>query len=67
MLLFVFPRASAPGKVKMHLAITLGKERALQVDKRLLQHTIEHSAALDVDRQAWYADEVVDPGPCAEL
>lgn len=66
-LLLVFLRAPVLGKVKTRLAATMGKERALEIYKRLLQHTIEQGAALDVDRQAWYADEIADPEPCAEL
>ena len=40
-LLLVFLRAPVLGKVKTRLAATLGKERALVIYKRLLQHTIE--------------------------
>lgn len=66
-LLLVFLRAPVLGKVKTRLAATLGKERALEIYTRLLQHTIEQGARLGVDRQAWYADEVPAEEPCAAL
>ncbi|MBZ0206231.1 MAG: TIGR04282 family arsenosugar biosynthesis glycosyltransferase [Flavobacteriales bacterium] len=66
-LLLVFLRAPVLGKVKTRLAATMGKERALEVYQYLVQHTLEHGAALGIDRQAWYADDVPDPEPCAEL
>ena len=66
-LLLVFLRAPVLGKVKTRLAATLGKERALKIYKRLLQHTIEQGAALGVDRQAWYADDLPADEPCAAL
>ncbi|QQS71498.1 MAG: TIGR04282 family arsenosugar biosynthesis glycosyltransferase [Flavobacteriales bacterium] len=55
------------GKVKTRLAATLGKERALVIYKRLLQHTIEEGAKLGVDRQAWYSDDIPPNEPCAVL
>ncbi|HQV40310.1 MAG TPA: TIGR04282 family arsenosugar biosynthesis glycosyltransferase [Flavobacteriales bacterium] len=66
-LLLVFLRAPVLGKVKTRLAATLGKERALVIYKRLLQHTIEEGAKLGVDRQAWYSDDIPPNEPCAVL
>ncbi|MGV9011146.1 MAG: TIGR04282 family arsenosugar biosynthesis glycosyltransferase [Flavobacteriales bacterium] len=66
-LLLVFLRAPVLGKVKTRLAATLGKERALEIYKRLLQHTIEQGAQLGIVRQAWYADDLPADEPCAAL
>ncbi len=66
-LLLVFLRAPVLGKVKTRLAATLGNERALEIYKRLLRHTIEQGAQLGVDRQAWYADELPADELCTAL
>lgn len=64
-LLMVFLRAPVKGRVKTRLAATLGEDRALEVYLRLMHHTLREAADLRCAKQAWYADEVPDPDPCA--
>lgn len=51
--LIIFLRKPELGKVKTRLAATIGAEQALAVYERLLHHTLECAAKLDVMRAAW--------------
>lgn len=64
-LLMVFLRAPVKGRVKTRLAATLGEDCALEVYIRLMLHTLREAGALRCAKQAWYADVVPDPDPCA--
>ena len=46
------------GKVKTRLAATLGREKALGVYKKLLNHTINAASQTNVVREVWYSSFV---------
>ena len=54
-LLLVFIKNLEPGKVKTRLAKTLGNRKALDIYKKLLEHTCKVAAEAECDRQLWYA------------
>lgn len=54
-LLLIFIKNPEPGKVKTRLAETIGEEKAYQVYRRLLQHTLKAAAGVDAARQVWYS------------
>jgi rSAM/selenodomain-associated transferase 1 len=58
--LIIFVRNPVLGKVKTRLAEKLGKEHALSVYKKLLQHTRMITADISADRFVFYADYLND-------
>jgi uncharacterized protein len=58
--LIIFVRDAVLGKVKTRLAASLGNEAALSIYKKLLQHTLEITQAVQADKFVFYADAVVE-------
>ncbi|WPR71411.1 TIGR04282 family arsenosugar biosynthesis glycosyltransferase [Flavobacterium sp. NG2] len=58
--LIIFTRNPELGKVKTRLAKTIGDEKALQVYKDLLQHTMEQTQNLDCDKYVFYDTIVIE-------
>jgi uncharacterized protein len=56
--LIILVRNPVLGKVKTRLAVTMGKEKALQVYTRLLAHTKNITQNLPVKNFVFYADEI---------
>lgn len=56
--IIIFVRNPVLGKVKTRLAKDIGSEKALQVYKKLLQHTHTITADLDCDKFVYYADGI---------
>lgn len=56
--LIIFVRNPVMGKVKTRLAKDIGSEKALQVYKKLLQHTHTITADLACDKFVYYADGI---------
>lgn len=56
----IFVRNPVLGKVKTRLAKGIGDERALQVYRLLLQHTLQITQNLVCDKLVFYADEIPD-------
>ena len=57
-LLLIFTRNPEPGKVKKRLAVTIGKEAALEVYHHLLKHTQKVTHELNCERIVYYSEEV---------
>ena len=57
--LIIFTRNPELGKCKTRLAQTVGDESALAIYKILLQHTVELSKDLAVDKFVYYSNSVV--------
>lgn len=55
-LLIVFVKNAELGKIKTRLAVTIGNDRALNVYKALLQHTLAISRNLDCEKIVYYSD-----------
>ncbi|WP_418262413.1 TIGR04282 family arsenosugar biosynthesis glycosyltransferase [Flavobacterium faecale] len=58
--LIIFTRNPELGKVKTRLAKSIGNEKALQVYKDLLQHTMEQTISLDCDKYVFYDTEIIE-------
>jgi hypothetical protein len=58
--LIVFVRKPELGKVKTRLAATVGNAAALDIYKKLLQHTFELTQATTTDKFIFYAGEIVE-------
>jgi uncharacterized protein len=58
--LIIFVRHPVLGKVKTRLAASLGNDAALSIYKKLLQHTLEITQAVQADKFVFYADAVVE-------
>jgi uncharacterized protein len=58
--LIIFVRDAVLGKVKTRLAASLGNEVALSIYKKLLQHTLEITQAVQADKFVFYADAVIE-------
>lgn len=58
--LLIFTRNPELGKVKTRLAKTIGDQKALQVYKDLLQHTMEQTQNLDCDKYVFYDTTIID-------
>lgn len=58
--LLIFTRNPELGKVKTRLAKTIGDQKALQVYKDLLQHTMEQTQDLDCDKYVFYDTTIID-------
>lgn len=56
--LIIFTRNPELGKVKTRLAKTVGDESALNIYKFLLQHTVEITKDLHVDKYVFYSEEI---------
>ncbi len=54
--LIIFVRNPEKGKVKTRLAATLGNEKALEIYKQLLDHTLSVTFNLHVEKYVFYAD-----------
>lgn len=57
-LLIVFIKNPVDGEVKTRLGASIGSTNALQVYKKLLDHTRDVAAQLDCDRQVWYSSMI---------
>ncbi|MEP6464825.1 MAG: TIGR04282 family arsenosugar biosynthesis glycosyltransferase [Parafilimonas sp.] len=57
--LLIFTKNAVLGKVKTRLAATVGKQKALEVYKQLIQHTHNAATNIDVHKIIFYADEIV--------
>lgn len=57
-LLLIFTRNPELGKVKSRLAADIGKDKALEIYKFLLDHTQKVTLPLNIDKQVWYSEEV---------
>ncbi|MGO3182642.1 MAG: TIGR04282 family arsenosugar biosynthesis glycosyltransferase [Aequorivita sp.] len=56
--LLIFTRNPELGKVKTRLAKTVGEESALKVYKFLLNHTVEITKDLNVDKFVFYSEDI---------
>lgn len=56
--LIIFVRNPELGKVKTRLAKTVGDNKALDIYKQLLQHTLDITINLAIDKYVFYADEI---------
>ncbi len=56
--LIIFVRNPVLGKVKTRIAKDLGDDVALAVYRKLLQHTLLITQALDADKFVYYADDI---------
>lgn len=57
-LLMIFIKNPVEGKVKTRLGASIGSVNALQVYKKLLNHTREVALQVSVDRQVWYSSMI---------
>lgn len=57
-LLLIFVKKPEAGKVKTRLAVTVGKQKALEIYQRLLQHTHDITQPLRCDKTVYYAPEI---------
>ena len=57
-LLLIFTRNPELGKVKKRLAAGIGDTAALKVYKYLLQHTVEITRNLQVEKWVYYSEEI---------
>lgn len=57
-LLIVFIKNPVDGEVKTRLGASIGSTNALQVYKKLLDHTQEVAEQVDCDRQVWYSSMI---------
>ncbi|WP_341475831.1 TIGR04282 family arsenosugar biosynthesis glycosyltransferase [Christiangramia salexigens] len=59
-LLMIFTKNPVAGKVKTRLAKDLGNEKALKIYEFLLDHSAEITKDLDVDKQVFYSESVIE-------
>lgn len=59
-LLIIFVKNPALGKVKTRLAATIGKEAALEIYLKLLEHTHKITANLPIEKIIYYSDFMDD-------
>jgi rSAM/selenodomain-associated transferase 1 len=59
--LIIFVRNPEAGNVKTRLAATLGSEKALQIYRQLLAHTLSITKECEIDKYVFYADNIM-PG-----
>lgn len=57
-LLLIFTRNPELGKVKKRLAKSIGDKTALKIYQRLLQHTVEITKNLQVEKWVFYSEEI---------
>ncbi|MCW2118789.1 TIGR04282 family arsenosugar biosynthesis glycosyltransferase [Flavobacterium sp. 7A] len=58
--LLIFTRNPTLGKVKTRLAKSIGDEKALEVYKDLLQHTMLQTQYLDCDKYVFYDSQIIE-------
>jgi uncharacterized protein len=58
--LIIFVRHPELGKVKTRLAASIGDEAALEIYKKLLQHTFNISKAADADKHVFYSEKIIE-------
>jgi len=56
--LIIFTRNPELGKVKTRLAITIGDESALEIYKLLINHIVEVSENINVDKYVFYSENI---------
>lgn len=57
-LLLIFTKNPVAGKVKTRLAKDIGDEKALEIYKFLLLHSVKLTEKIRVDKQVYYSDEI---------
>ena len=57
--LIIFTKNPELGKVKTRIAATLGNEKALEIYKKLLLHTLNITKNLNADKFVFYSDKIV--------
>lgn len=57
-LLLIFTKNPVAGKVKTRLAKDLGNEKALEIYKFLLNHSVEFTTPVYADKQVYYSDSI---------
>ncbi len=57
-LLLIFTRNPELGRCKTRLAATVGDETALEIYQFLLEHTVEITAQLDLEKEVYYSEEI---------
>lgn len=58
--ILIFTKNPELGKVKTRLAKTIGNEKALDIYKKLLNHTQQIVATLKVDKYLFYSDKIAN-------
>lgn len=58
-LLMIFVKNPVEGKVKTRIAKTMGAAKALKVYEELLEHTLQITKGLPMDKAVFYSDEVI--------
>ncbi|GIZ10150.1 TIGR04282 family arsenosugar biosynthesis glycosyltransferase [Flavobacterium sp. UMI-01] len=58
--LIIFTRNPELGKVKTRLAQSIGDEKALQVYRDLLQHTMEQTQSIACDKYVFYDTQIIE-------
>ena len=56
--IIIFVRHPEIGKVKTRLAKSIGDEKALQIYKKLLQHTLDITSAVEAAKFVFYTEEI---------
>lgn len=59
-LLLIFTKNPVAGKVKTRLAKDLGNEKALDIYKFLLDHTVKFTSKVNASKQVYYSDSVTE-------
>ncbi|MCI4669359.1 MAG: TIGR04282 family arsenosugar biosynthesis glycosyltransferase [Bacteroidia bacterium] len=57
-LLLIFVKHPVAGKAKTRLAATLGHEKALEIYKKLLAHTLKISQKVKASKETWYGNQM---------
>ncbi len=57
-LLLIFTKNPVAGKVKTRLAKDVGNEKALEIYRFLLDHSVNFTSKVDAVKQVWYSDEI---------
>ena len=58
--LIIFTKNPVAGKVKTRLAKDLGEEKALDIYQLLLKHSHEVTVPLEVSKQVYYSDHILE-------
>lgn len=58
--IILFTKNPELGKVKTRLAKTLGNKKALEIYKKLLQHTQTIVSSIEVDKFIFYSDKIIE-------
>lgn len=59
-LLLIFTKNPVAGKVKTRLAKDLGNEKALDIYKFLIDHTVKFTSKVNASKQVYYSDSVTE-------